>query len=69
MNYVNMLLEAGAEPIALGPVPWLDAETGEPHRSPPNITGFILWGDSYSAADRAATMCELKIGLAKLKEQ
>jgi DNA N-6-adenine-methyltransferase (Dam) len=69
MNYVNMLLEAGAEPIALGHVPWLNAQTGEPHPSPPSITGFALWGDRYSAADRAAIMRELKIELAKLNEQ
>ena len=69
MNYVNMLLEAGAEPIALGHVPWLDAETGEPHPSPPNITGFVLWGDCYSVADRAAIIRELKIEVAILNEQ
>jgi hypothetical protein len=66
MNYVNMLLQAGAEPIALGRVPWQDAQIGETHPSPPNITGFALWGDQYTAADRVAIMRRLKVEIAKL---
>jgi hypothetical protein len=43
-NYVNMLLEAGAEARPLGRVRWLEATTGQPHPSPPFITLFILGG-------------------------
>jgi hypothetical protein len=66
MNYVNMLLKAGAEPIALGRVPWQDAQTGETHPSRPNITGFVLWGDQYTAVDRVVIMGQLKAEIAKL---
>ena len=41
-SYVNMLLEAGAEPRPLGRVWWLGAETGEPCPSPSPITAFVL---------------------------
>ena len=41
-NYVNMLLEAGAEARPLGRVRWLEATTGQPNPSPPFITCFIL---------------------------
>jgi hypothetical protein len=43
-NYVNMLLEAGAEVRPLGRVRWLDATTQQPNSSPPFITCFILRG-------------------------
>lgn len=66
MNYVNMLLEAGAEPFAVGRVPWLDAETGEPHRSRPNITGFVLWGSQFTLGEQAVIMARLKTEIARL---
>ena len=66
MNYINMLLEAGAEPFAIGRVPWEDAETSEPRPSPPYITGFVLWGRQYTAPDRVAIMAQLKREIAKL---
>jgi hypothetical protein len=44
MSFINMLLEAGAEARSMGRVPWLDAETGEPWKSPSCITAFILRG-------------------------
>jgi hypothetical protein len=43
-NYVNLLLEAGAEARPLGRVRWLDATTQQPNSSPPFITLFILRG-------------------------
>jgi hypothetical protein len=66
MNYVNMLLEAGAEPFAIGRVPWLDAETGKPQPTPPNITGFVLWGSQFTEAEKAMIMARLKTEIAKL---
>lgn len=41
-SYVNLLLEAGAEARSMGRVRWLEAETGEPCKSPSPITCFIL---------------------------
>jgi hypothetical protein len=41
-SYVNLLLEAGAEVRSAGRVKWLEAETGEPCKSPSPITCFIL---------------------------
>jgi hypothetical protein len=66
MNYVNMLLGAGAEPFAIGRVPWLDAETEEPQPTPPNITGFILWGSQFSEAEKARIRTRLKTDIPKL---
>jgi hypothetical protein len=43
-SYVNLLLEAGAEVRSLGRVRWLEAESGEPVKSPSPITCFILRG-------------------------
>jgi hypothetical protein len=69
MHYDEHVLEAGAEPIALGLVPWLNPQTGAPHPSPPNITEFVLFGDSYSAADRTSIRARLTIDLGKLDEK
>lgn len=66
MNYVNMLLGTGAEPFAIGRVPWLDAETGEPQPTPPNITGFVLWGSQFTEAEKAIIMARLKTEIPKL---
>ena len=41
-DVVNLLAEAGAEMRALGRVPWLHRETGEPWKSPGAVTAFIL---------------------------
>jgi hypothetical protein len=61
-----MLLEAGAEPFAIGRVPWLEAETREPQATPPNITGFVLWGSQFTEAEKAMIMARLKIEIPKL---
>jgi hypothetical protein len=66
MNYVNMLLAAGAEPFPLGHVPWLDAETREPQPTPPNITGFILWGSQFSEAEKGRIRSRLATDIPKL---
>jgi hypothetical protein len=42
--YVNVLLAAGAEVRPLGRVRWLEVDTGEPWKSPNNISAFILRG-------------------------
>jgi hypothetical protein len=66
MNYVNMLLGTGAEPFAIGRVPWLEAETGEPQPTPPNITGVVLWGCQFTEAEKAIIMARLKTEIPKL---
>lgn len=45
-NYVNLLLEAGAELRPVGRVKWLECDTGEEWRSPSPICAFILKGHS-----------------------
>jgi hypothetical protein len=65
-NYVNMLLGAGAEPFAIGPVPWIEADTGEPIANRPNITGFVLWGSQFTEAEKAIIMARLKTEIPKL---
>jgi len=44
MSFINMLLEANAEPRSMGRVRWLDTETGAPWKSPAATTVFILKG-------------------------
>lgn len=45
-SYVMLLAEAGAEIRSMGRIRWLEAETGEPCRSPSPICAFILRGNA-----------------------
>lgn len=42
MSFINMLLEADAEPWSMGRIHWLDAESGQPWKNPSCITAFYL---------------------------
>jgi hypothetical protein len=39
---------------------------GNPILSPPNITGFVLWGTQFTEAEKAMIMARLKTEIAKL---
>lgn len=41
-SYVNLLIEAGAELRSAGRVRWLEADSGEPCRTPSPIACFVL---------------------------
>jgi hypothetical protein len=44
----------------------IDAETREPQPTPPNITGFVLWGSQFTEAEKAIIMARLKTEIPKL---
>jgi hypothetical protein len=50
-SYVNMLLEAGAELRPVGRVRWLEADTGQPCKSPSTNALFILRGKKERLTD------------------